>query len=267
MLCRMPRYFDLLPQLEGKPVISHICIALICFAGGILSGATGFGALIIMVPLLTFFLDMNTAIPLGVFCGIALQSAGALAYRTRIEAKPLRRMLLGSLPGVWLGSSVLLHMPEIWLRAALGMLVICYVLWHALSKRAVPTRPPAALWAYAAGCFSGAFGGAFGVVGPPAVMYAARTGWSPDTIRGFLGVYFAALFVIIAILLGLRGLVGFEVGRLAVWAAPVCLGGWLAGKGLTARLVPAQYMRIVFMLLFVMGLSLCWPAVRMRMFG
>ena len=248
-------------------MISYICIALICFAGGLLSGVTGFGALIIMVPSLVFFLDMSTAIPLGIFCGVGLQSSGAFAYRTRIEIKPLVQMLFGSLPGVWLGSSFLLHMPEIWLRAILGILVICYVLWNAFSKHAVPACPPAALWAYVAGFFSGAFGGAFGVIGPPAVMYAARTGWPPDMIRGFLGIYFTALFVVIAILQILHGLVGLEVWRLAALAVPACLGGWLAGKRLTSRLVPAQYMKLVFMLLFVMGLSLCWPAARMLIFG
>jgi uncharacterized membrane protein YfcA len=248
-------------------VNAYICITLICFVGGLSSGATGFGGLIIMVPLFTFFLDMNTAIPLGIFCGIGLQSAGILAYRTHIAGSPLLRMLLGSLPGVWLGSTVLLHMPEIWLRAALGALIICYVLWNFFGTHAVSTRPPAALWAYVAGFFSGAFGGAFGVIGPPAVMYAARTGWPPDAIRGFLGVYFTVLFVVIAISQILHGLVGPEVWRLAAWAAPVCLGGWLVGKRLTARLVPAQYMRLVFTLLLVMGLSLCWPAARMLIFG
>ena len=74
-----------------------------------------------MVPALVFFLDMSTAIPLGVFCGIGLQSAFAFAYRTSIKVKPLTQMLLGSLPGVWLGSYLLLYMPEIGLRAALGV--------------------------------------------------------------------------------------------------------------------------------------------------
>ena len=248
-------------------MISLICITLICAAGGLLSGATGFGGLIVMVPSLAFLLDVGTAVPLGIFCGTALQSSAAFAYRTRIEARPLLRMLSGSLPGVWLGSVFLLHLPEIWLRAALGALVICYVVWNSVGKNPVSARPPAAVWAYAAGFCSGAFGGAFGVIGPPAVMYAARTGWPPDTVRGFLGVYFTALFAVIALSQILHGLVGPEVWRLAAWAVPASLMGWLAGKRLTAKLVPAQYMRLVFILLLVMGLSLCRPAVTMLLFG
>ena len=248
-------------------MIFYICIVLICLAGGLLSGATGFGALIIMVPSLIFFLDINTAIPLGIFCGAGLQSAAAFAYYTRIQVKPLIQMLLGSLPAVWLGSSLLLYMPEIWLRAALGVLIICYVLWNVFSKKSAPTRFPAAIWAYVAGFFSGLFGGAFGVIGPPAVIYATRTGWPPDTIRGFLGVYFAILFVVIAISQIIHGLVEPEVWGLAAWAVPVCLGGWAIGRRLTAKLLSAQYMRLVFMLLFAMGLSLCLPAARMLIIG
>jgi uncharacterized membrane protein YfcA len=245
----------------------HICIALLCFAGGILSGAMGFGSLILLVPALTFFVDISTAVSLGILYGVALQGSAIFAYRTRIEAPPLLRMLFGSLPGVWLGNLFLLHLPAIWLKAALGALVMCYVCLNFFSKDPASARPPAKLWAYVAGFFSGAFGGAFGVIGPPAVMYAARTGWSPDTIRGFLGVYFTVLFVVIAISQILHGLVGPEVWGLAAWTAPICLAGWLAGKRLTARLAPAQYLRLVFMLLFVMGLSLCWPAARMLLFG
>jgi uncharacterized membrane protein YfcA len=159
------------------------------------------------------------------------------------------------------------HLAEIWLKAALGALILCYVLWNLFRRDAVPAHPPATLWAYVAGFFSGACGGAFGALGPPAIIYASRTGWPPDTMRAFLGIYFTALFVVITISQILHGLVGPEVWRLAAWAVPVCLGAWLLGKRLTASLVPAQYLRLVFMILFAMGLSLCWPAARALLSG
>jgi len=59
----------------------------------------------------------------------------------------------------------------------------------------------------------------------------------PDTIHGFLGVYFTALFVVIAISQIVHGLDEAKVWKLAAWVVPVCLGGWLAGKRFTAKLV------------------------------
>jgi len=244
-------------------VIAYCSLALIFFAGGLLHGVTGFGALIIMVPMLALFMDMSTAIPLGVLCGCSLQVYTALIYRSRVDRKVVFQVLLAALPGVWLGGSLLIHMPDVWLKAALGLLVICYVLWQLRGKLPPPVRPPSTAWACAAGFAAGIFGGAFGIIGPPIVVYATHTGWSPDAIRGFLGILFALLFGLIAILQHLRGMVGMEVWQLAIWTIPFSLIACMISRRMTARMVSEQYMRLIFLLLFLMGLILCWPAARM----
>jgi uncharacterized membrane protein YfcA len=242
-------------------VIAHLSLALIFFAGGLLHGVTGFGALIVMVPMMALFMDMNTAIPLGVLCGCALQIFSSLVYRAQAEKKTLLHMLLASLPGVWLGSSLLLHMPDVWLKALLGTLVICYVLWQMYGKLPPPVLPPSTAWVWVAGFLAGVFGGAFGIIGPPVVIYVTRTGWPPNAIRGFLGMLCALLFGFIAILQHLRGIIGPEVWQLAAWTIPVSLAACMISTRMTARMVSEHYMRLIFLLLFLMGLSLCWPAV------
>ncbi len=245
----------------------YLSISLICLVSGALSGLMGFGALIIMVPALVFLLGISTTIPLGVLCGISTQGLNAFTYRKHIKKDALLQMLLGSLPGIWLGSTLLCELPEYLLRAALGAFIICYVLWSIFSKLPPVTRPPASRWVYIAGFFSGALGGAFGVNGPPAVMYAARAGWTPPAIRAFLGMFCGLLFVFIAIMQSARGLIGPEVWGFAVLAIPCCLVGSLCGQRVATRLRAEQYIRLVFILLFIMGLLLCWPALRMFLAG
>ena len=247
--------------------MSMVTLALVCFVSGLLSGVMGFGALIIMVPALVFLVGPGTAIPLGVLCGIASQSMNAFFHRRHIQTDALVPLLLGSLPGIWLGSAFLFHLPETWLRAALGAFIVCYVLWSLFGRLPPPTRPPAAFWAYTAGFFSGAFGGAFGVNGPPAVVYATRTGWSPDVIRAFLGVFCALLFVVTAVVQSVSGVMGADVWRLSLLAVPTCLAGNSCGRFITTRLQAEQYMRLIFLLLFTMGVSLCWPAFRVLVSG
>jgi uncharacterized membrane protein YfcA len=198
-----------------------------------------------------------------VLCGFALQVYSAFVYRSRVEKTPLFHMLLAGLPGVWLGSAFLLHMPDAWLKAALGALVICYVLWQACGKLPPPLHPPSAIWGCATGFAAGVFGGAFGIIGPPIVIYVTRTGWPPDAIRGFLGMLFTLLFACIAILQHLRGIVGLEVWRLAAWTIPISLAACMISRRMTAGMVSERYMRLIFLLLFLMGLSLCQPAVRL----
>jgi uncharacterized membrane protein YfcA len=246
-------------------MFSYFAVSCICFISGILSGMAGFGALIIMVPALLLMMGMDVIIPLSVFCGLATQGLNAFSFRRYIRKDALGQLLLGSLPGIWIGSSLLLHMPEVMLRAAMGVLLICYVLWSVFGKLPPPIRPPAAVWAYVTGFFCGAFGGAFAINGPPAVVYATRTTWSPQEIRAFLGVFCGILFAITAMTMFARGMVKPEVVMLALPAIPFSMAGNYCGLRLTASMRTEQYMRLLFLLLFIMGASLCWPALRMLM--
>lgn len=242
---------------------SYIAVSLICFASGIVSGMAGFGALILMIPALLLIMGMDVIIPLSVLCGIATQGFNAFSFGRYIRKDSLFQLLLGSLPGIWLGSDLLLHMPEFLLRSALGILLMGYVLWSVFGKLPPPDRPPSAFWAYAAGFFSGAFGGAFGINGPPAVVYATRTTWSPREIRAFLGVFCGLLFVVTAITMEARGLIGPQVWKFFLSAVPPALAGSYWGQRMATRMPMEQYARLIFLLLFIMGGTLCWPGLQM----
>lgn len=123
------------------------------------------------------------------------------------------------------------------------------------------------MWAYVAGFFCGGFGAAFGINGPPAVVYVTRTDWTPSAIRAFLGHFCCLLFMITAGTMIVRGLMPPEAWKLAALGIPCCLTGSVCGFRLASRLNAAQYMRLVFLMLLVMGLSLCWPAARTYLLG
>ncbi len=237
----------------------YLQMALSALGGGLLSGLTGFGALIIMVPLMLLFMDPDTAIPVGVICGMSTQGTGTFLYRTQLKTDSLLPLLTGSLPGVWVGGTFLVYVSEMYLKAALGLLLIVYAAWNLKDDNA-PRRPLSVVWAYAAGFFSGALGGAFGITGPPAIMYAARSGWPPDAIRGRLGAFFLILFVFIAATQVYHGLFTMQVLKLAAVAVPICIVSVVCGVRIAAMLKPAQYMRLLFLLILGMGLSLCRPA-------
>ena len=249
-------------------IVIFFSIFLVCFSGGLLSGLAGFGALIIIIPALTLLVGMNVAVPVGIFCGIAIQGINAYLYRAHIQKNTLARMLAGGLPGIWIGGTLLVHLPEPLLRFFLGILIIGYVLWRFLQRKLpAPTGEPATPWAYVAGFFSGGFGAAFGINGPPVIIYLTRTNWTPDAIRAFMGFFCSLLFAITALAMLARGMIPHEAWKLAALAIPSCLVGTLCGRLVATRLNAQQYMRLVFLLLFCMGISLCWPAVRMYILG
>ena len=245
----------------------YILTASICFAGGLIAGATGFGALLIMVPLLLLYLDMSTAIPMGALCSFFIQAQGAIIYRSHIQTKFLIPLVVASLPGVWLGSSLLKYAPEIWLRAALGVFFASYALWSFFGKTAVATRPPAMIWAYFAGFFSGILGGAFGTSGPPSLIYAAHTGWSPSAIKGTLNTLFSLLLAIIILAYLFHGFYVQRVLLLAAFSVPACFAGGQIGRSLTSKLPPGHYLKLIFLLILAMSLPMCWPAAKILIFG
>jgi hypothetical protein len=249
-------------------IMSFFSIFLICFSGGLLTGLAGFGALIIIIPALTLLVGMSIAVPLGILCGIANQGINAFLYRAHIQKNTLGRMIVGSLPGIWLGGTLLVYLPEPLLRFFLGLLLIGYLFWRFLQRKLPPpTGEPATPWAYVVGFFSGGFGAAFGINGPPVVIYLTRTNWPPEAIRAFIGVFCGLLFVLTVLVMLARGMIPHEVWPLAILAIPSCLAGSLCGRFIAMRMDAQQYMRLVFLLLFVMGISLCWPAVRMYIPG
>jgi len=227
-----------------------------------LSGMAGFGALLIMVPSMLFMMHVDIVVPVGVLCGIATQLLNAFVFRRYLRKDSLGRLLLGCLPGLWLGDILLADTPGYMLRGVLGVLLMGYVLWNVFVELPVPNRPPAAIWGYTAGFVSGVIGGAFGINGPPAVVYATRTNWSLQEVRAFLGMFCGALYVITAIIMLARGMVKPEVGPLALLAVPSCLIGNYCGQRLTSRMRPEHFRRLILSVLFVMGCSLCWPALR-----
>lgn len=237
-------------------------MALLCFSGGVLSALAGFGALVLIVPGFILLLGLGAAVPLGVLCGISTQAFNSLTYHPHVKRRPLAVMLLGSLPGVLLGGMLLVRLPETILRALLGLLLVFYVLWNLLGRLSPPERAPGKWVTALAGFVAGAFGGAFGICGPPVVVYATRTGWEPRAIRAFVSIYCFLLFIIIGTMQAFQGLLATEIWRLALLAVPACLAGCWCGRRLASRLRAEQYMRLVYLMLLVMGVSLCWPAFR-----
>ena len=242
---------------------TFILIGCFCFVGGLVNGATGFGSLLVMVPMLLMVLDMHTAIPLGVLCVALLQFLCAAAMRSHVCKRAFIQILLSSLPGIGIGTALLWRIPELYIKTILGFLFCAYALWCLTHKQAPSQKAPAAFWAFFTGFCSGTFGGAFGISGPPVIIYATRTGWPPQVMRGTISAILSVELFFVLLAHFIQNLLTAKVCWLALYCVPLCLlGSWL-GYRYTRRLRDEQYMRLVLLLILVMGVSLCLPALRL----
>jgi hypothetical protein len=108
-------------------------------------------------------------------------------------------------------------------------------------------------WLFVCGFLSGVLGGAYGVNGPPLVLYGNARGWSAKHFRATLQAYFlpASLFGIAGY--AFRGLLGWPVLRLFLFSLPAVIPAIFLGRYFNQRLHGASFFKYVYWGLVVIG--------------
>lgn len=110
----------------------------------------------------------------------------------------------------------------------------------------------------------GILGGAYGMNGPPLVIYGSLRQWSPEQFRATLQGYFLP-----ASLLGMGGfwladLWTLGVTRHYLWSLPLALAAIFLGRAINRRLEGRSFLRYVHVGLLVVGSVLLIQAMRIR---
>ncbi|WP_175454996.1 sulfite exporter TauE/SafE family protein [Actinopolyspora saharensis] len=156
----------------------------IVLGGAIVQGSVGFGMNLIAAPLLAIADPVLVPVPL-LITGSAFAVLPLLRERGQADWRGVRWGLFGRVPGAVIGVAALALLPGKWLAVLIATVVLISVglsllTWH-------PTPVPGTL--FTAGLFSGVFGTAAAVGGPPiALVYQHNAG---PTVRSTLSAYFA----------------------------------------------------------------------------
>lgn len=178
-----------------------------------------------------------------------------LQLRRAILVAPRATLLGGALVGTPVGVWGLATLPASWLRRLIGLILMGVVLieWRDLYPRSLSGR----YWGSVAGVVSGLLGGAVGTPGPPVILYAAAQGWPPRTMKATLQGFFCANQLVILVSQWWAGLLTPEVVWLTLGFAPPAVLGVALGMHLFTAVDHVRLRRLVFALLFVLGLTLC----------
>lgn len=194
---------------------------LIVLSGATVQGSVGFGMNMIAAPLLAIVDPVLVPVPL-LLTASAFALLPLLREPTHADWRGVGWGLLGRLPGIGLGVAALALLPERGLAILIAISVLVSVMLSLLSWRPTPTSPAM----FTAGMFSGIFGTAAAIGGPPvALVYQHRKG---PTVRSTLSAYFAAGSVM-------------SIGGLF-------LGGQIHGHQLVAALVLVPFALVGFVL-------------------
>ena len=139
------------------------------------------------VPLLALTLPVQVAAPLAVLVSITVALVVVIQDWRNIHLHSAGWLVLSTLFGIPLGLLLLKTVPESIVKAILGLFIIAFAIYSLAGRKPqLPSDRLAPLFGFAAGIL----GGAYGMNGPPLVVYGVMRRWTPAQFRATLQGYF-----------------------------------------------------------------------------
>lgn len=185
-----------------------LLVVLIVFVATLIRSAFGFGEGLLAVPLLAFFIPLEVAAPLVVLVSITIAGIVVVQDWKKIHLQSAGWLVLSTLLGIPLGLLLLTSSHQRLVKAALGVILIAFSVYSLMGRTPLELKRDNRVWLSVCGFCAGVLGGAYGMNGPPLVIYGAMRRWSaqhfratlqgyflPASIMGMAGYWFAGLWV------------------------------------------------------------------------
>lgn len=243
--------------MPGDP--SAPAVVGIVFLATVVRSTFGFGEALVAVPLLALVIPVRVAVPLATLLSVTVAGLILAQDWRHVHARSAWRLILPTLLGIPLGLLALTGLPAGGVKAAMAVVIIAFS-GFCLVGRWKP-RLPDDRYAWAFGFGAGVLGGAYGMNGPPLVVYATLRGWTPGHFRATLQGYFLPASG--AGLLGfwLAGLWVPEVTRYYLLALAPAVAAVVLGRVINRRMHPEAFVRYVHVGLIGIGVLLLVQAV------
>lgn len=237
----------------------------IVFLATLIRSAFGFGEALIAVPLLAFFIPLKVAAPLGVLLSITIAGIVVAQDWKKIHLLSARWLVLSTLPGIPLGVLLLTSSHQQIVKGALGVLILGFSAYSLAGRMPLELRHDSRGWLFVCGLCAGILGGAFGMNGPPLVIYGTMRRWSAQQFRATLQAYFLPASMIGMSGYLLAGLWIREVTHYYLLSLPVVLPAVFLGRFVNHRLHGDSFIKYVYVGLAIIGALLLIQAISGRL--
>jgi uncharacterized membrane protein YfcA len=238
----------------SDPVILNI-LAII-FIATVFRSAFGFGESLVAVPLLALWIPLNEAVPLSVLVSVTIAAVVVVQDYKKIHLRSAGGLILYTLIGIPLGLIALVHFNDQIVKAVLGVVIITFSLYLLIGKQLKELKTDSFIWLFTCGLLAGVLGGAYGINGPPLVIYGAKRRWSAQHFRATLQGYFLIASVVGMIGYWFSGLLVPSVWHYYLWSLPVLLPAIFIGRMINHRLQGDNFFKYVYFVLLGIGLFL-----------
>jgi uncharacterized membrane protein YfcA len=184
----------------------------------VIRSAFGFGEALVAVPLLAFLIPVEVATPVAALASITVAGVVMIQDWRKVHVRSAG----------WLVLSTLLGIAESVVKSALAVVIIAFSTHSLVSRKRYELKDDRLAWLFGFG--AGVMGGAYGMNGPPLVIYGSLRRWTPERFRATLQGYFlpASLFGLLGY--WLAGLWVPAVTRYYLISLPAIMGATVLGR-------------------------------------
>jgi uncharacterized membrane protein YfcA len=247
-------------QVLNGDLVSLSVIAISFFAT-LVRSTFGFGESLVAVPLFVLFIPLNIAVPLSVLISILVAAIVVVQDHRQIHIQSAKWLILYAFLGIPIGLMILIYGNAYWVKIGLGALIIGYSVYTLLANGKRTLGHDSHAWLFACGFLSGILGGAYGLNGPPLVVYGNMRKWSPQHFRATLQAYFLPASLVGVAGYALKGLLDWDVFRYFIMCLPVVVPTVFLGRRINRKLHGAAFFKYLYGGLIFIGVVLIFFTV------
>ena len=237
-------------------------VLAVVFVATVIRSAFGFGEALVAVPLLALCIPVPVAAPLAVLVSITIAAVVVVQDWRKIHVRSTGWLVVSTVVGIPLGLLLLTSRHQEAVRVALGALIVAFSVYSLVGRRPPELRKDSRIWLVGCGFCAAVLGGAYGMNGPPLVIYGAMRRWSAQHFRATLQGYFLP-----ASLLGMGGywFAGLWVPAVTHYyllSLPVMVPAIFLGRVVNHRLRGEIFLKYVYLGLAGIGVLLMVQSVQ-----
>jgi len=194
-----------------------LAVAGVIFLATLVRSTFGFGEALIAVPLLALVIPVKVAAPVAALVSVTVAAIVVVQDWRDVQTRSAGWLVVSTIFGIPIGLLMLTRVPEPIVKGVLGVVIIAFSV-RGVRSRAWRLATDRGAWMF--GFAAGVLGGAYGMNGPPLVVYGSMRGWSPAEFRATLQGYFLPASAIGMAGYSLIGLWTPEVTRLYLASLP-----------------------------------------------
>lgn len=237
-------------------------ILTVIFIATVFRSAFGFGESLIAVPLLAIWLPLNIAVPLSVLISVTIAAIVVVQDWNKIHLKSAGGLIGFTLIGIPLGLLLLVKTDERIVKAVLGVIISLFSVYLLTGKQLKELKKDTIPWLLGCGLLSGILGGAYGLNGPPLVIYGAKRRWSAQHFRATVQGYFLVASAVGLVGYWLTGLLVPVVFHYYLLSLPVMVPAVFIGRLINTRLNSESFFKYVYFVLLGIGVFLLVKSIR-----